>query len=59
MKIVYGEHEHKITWRDGCVAGGGVLMLGGLCASFGFGIVVAIAGAVVASVPFLRLERPT
>lgn len=45
MKIVIGEREHKLTWRDGTFLGGVAVALGGLGFAFGWGIVVASVGA--------------
>lgn len=56
MKLVIGSREFKLTWKDGCVVGGGSLVVMGLWMSFGFGILLASAGALVAAVPFLRVE---
>lgn len=54
MKLVIGTHEHQLTKYDACFLGGCVLMIGGLWYAFNVGVVVALTGAGMASVPFLR-----
>lgn len=56
MKIVHGEVEWKLTWRDGSVAAGTLLLVSGLAASFGWGIVIASVGAALVALPFVRVS---
>jgi hypothetical protein len=58
MKLVYGESEHKLTWKDASFASGLTLTVGGLAASFGWGILLASAGVALMVAPFLRMETP-
>ena len=58
IKLVVGDRVHRLTWRDGCFVGGFVLGVGGLWASFGTGVAVAIFGGLLASVPFFSVETP-
>lgn len=56
MKLVHGEREYKLTWRDGSVAVGATLFVSGLAASFGWGIVIASVGAALVALPFVRVS---
>lgn len=58
MKLVHGEREYNLTWRDGCWLAGALLFIGGLSVSFGWGIVVAAVGAAVFMAPLVVVEKP-
>ncbi len=44
MKLVVGQREYNLTWRDGVFAGGLLLVAAGLGYAFGWGVVAAAGG---------------
>lgn len=59
MKISLAHREFQFGWRDLCFGSGALMVAGGLYITLGWGILLAIFGAVLALVPFLRMESPS
>lgn len=55
MKLVIGEKDFKLGWRDGCFAVGVMLISTGLIISLGWGMMLAAVGILLCMLPYLSL----